>query len=342
LATAVEAGFPAARIFAAGPYKSPEMLEQLGSLPDAVVSVDSVSELASLARADLPNKAVLRLRPDFGSAAVVQAGPDSRFGVTIDDLPACRELLDRGGPELIGFHVFAGSQVLETDAVIAHLQGAVDLSLKAADVLGITPRLINVGGGFGVPYCDADSEVDLERIGEALDGLLERVAPGRLALELGRFLVAQAGWYLVSVVGHQSHQGRPAVVVDGGTHQRADLCGLQLSTRARPPLVLGSASAETRATDVLGCLSLPADVLASECPLPPLETGIVLAFADAGAYGLWSSPALFHGSPLPAEVAFDSTTIPPTISLMRSARPARSILDDQAHVLESHVHAETN
>ena len=147
---------------------------------------------------------------------------------------------------------------------------------------------------------------------------------------------------LVSVVGHQSHQGRPAVVVDGGTHQRADLCGLQLSTRARPPLVLGSASAETRATDVLGCLSLPADVLASECPLPPLETGIVLAFADAGAYGLWSSPALFHGSPLPAEVAFDSTTIPPTISLMRSARPARSILDDQAHVLESHVHAETN
>jgi diaminopimelate decarboxylase len=342
LATAVEAGFPAARIFAAGPYKSPEMLEQLGSLPDAVVSVDSVSELASLARADLPNKAVLRLRPDFGSAAVVQAGPDSRFGVTIDDLPACRELLDRGGPELIGFHVFAGSQVLETDAVIAHLQGAVDLSLKAADVLGITPRLINVGGGFGVPYCDADSEVDLERIGEALDGLLERVAPGRLALELGRFLVAQAGWYLVSVVGHQSHQGRPAVVVDGGTHQRADLCGLQLSTRARPPLVLGSASAETRATDVLGCLSLPADVLASECPLPPMETGIVLAFADAGAYGLWSSPALFHGSPLPAEVAFDSTTIPPTISLMRSARPARSILDDQAHVLESHVHAETN
>jgi len=341
LATAVEAGFPPSRIFAAGPYKSPEMLEQLRSLPDAVVSVDSASELASLAHANLPNKTVLRLRPDFGSAAVVQAGPDSRFGVTIDDLPACRELLDHGGPELIGFHVFAGSQVLATEAVIAHLRGAVELSLKAADVLGMTPQLINVGGGFGVPYCDADTEVDLDRIGEELDSLLERVAPGRLALELGRFLVAQAGWYLVSVVGHQSHQGRPAVVVDGGTHQRADLCGLQLSTRARPPLVLGAASAETQATDVLGCLSLPADVLASACPLPPLETGTVLAFADAGAYGLWSSPALFHGSPLPAEVAFDSTTIPPTISLMRTPRPASSILDDQLHVLEGQVHVET-
>ena len=99
---------------------------------------------------------------------------------------------------------------------------------------------------------------------------------------------------------------------------------------------------ETRATDVLGCLSLPADVLASACPLPQLETGTVLAFADAGAYGLWSSPALFHGSPLPTELAFDSTTIPPTISLMRAARPARSILDDQAHVLEGRVHVETN
>ena len=342
LATAVEAGFPASRIFAAGPYKSPEMLEQLESLPDAIVSIDSASELASLSRAKLPNRAVLRLRPDFGSAAVVAAGPDSRFGVTIDDLPACRELLDRGGLELIGLHIFAGSQVLNTDAVIAHLQGAVDLSLRAADVLRISPRLINIGGGFGVPYCDAETEVDLERIGEALGSLLEQVAPGRLALELGRFLVAQAGWYLVSVVGHQSHQGRPAVVVDGGTHQRADLCGLRLSTRARPPLVLEADPADTRPTDVLGCLSLPADVLAAECPLPPLETGTVLAFADAGAYGLWSSPALFHGSPLPAEVAFDSTTIPPTISLMRTPRPARSILDDQAHVLASQVHVETN
>jgi len=342
LATAVEAGFPPSRIFAAGPYKSPEMLEQLRSLPEAIVSVDSASELASLAGEDLPNRAVLRLRPDFDSAAVVAAGTDSRFGVPIEDLPACRELLDRGGPQLIGFHVFAGSQVLATDAVIGHLRGAVDLSLRAGGVLGITPELINLGGGFGIPYSETDTELDLDRIGDELEGLQARVAPARLALELGRFLVAQAGWYLVSVVGHQSHQGRPAVVVDGGTHQRADLCGLQLSTRARPPLLLGSPPGEPEPTDVLGCLSLPADVLASACPLPRLEIGSVLAFADAGAYGLWSSPALFHGSPLPAEVAFDSTTIPPAISLMRAARPARSILDDQAHVLEDTAHVEAN
>ena len=342
LATAVEAGFPPSRIFAAGPYKSAEMLEQLSSLPEVIVSVDSASELAILGGEDLSNRAVLRLRPDFGSAAVVAAGPDSRFGVPIEELPGCRELLDGSGPELIGFHVFAGSQVLSTDAVIGHLRGAVDLSLRAGDVLGISPELINVGGGFGIPYSDTDGELELDRIAAELGSLQARVAPARLALELGRFLVAQSGWYLVSVVGHQSHQGRPAVVVDGGTHQRADLCGLQLPTRARPPLILGVTPGETRATDVLGCLSLPADVLASACPLPPLETGTVLAFADAGAYGLWSSPALFHGSPLPTELAFDSTTIPPTISLMRAARPARSILDDQAHVLGGRVHVETN
>ena len=81
-------------------------------------------------------------------------------------------------------------------------------------------------------------------------------------------------------------------------------------------------------TDVLGCLSLPADVLAESSLLPPLVPGNVLAFANAGAYGLWSSPALFHGSPLPAEVAFDDSNI----QLMRERRPARSILDDQQHV----------
>jgi diaminopimelate decarboxylase len=79
---------------------------------------------------------------------------------------------------------------------------------------------------------------------------------------------------------------------------------------------------------VLGCLSLPADVLAESAPLPPLEPGDVLGFPDTGAYGLWSSPALFHCSPLPAEVAFDGSTI----QLMRERRPARSILDDQEHV----------
>jgi hypothetical protein len=107
------------------------------------------------------------------------------------------------------------------------------------------------------------------------------------------------------------------------------LCGLCLRSKARPEALAAAPTSSRVATDVLGCLSLPADVLAEATLLPPLAPGEVLGFPTAGAYGLWSSPALFHGSPLPAEVAFDGSRV----QLMRARRPARSILDDQEHVV---------
>ncbi len=328
LATAVEAGFGAERIFVAGPHKQTETISQLRALPEVVVSVDSLSELEMLVRELPANPVVLRLRPDFGSLAVVEAGSECRFGFTQDDLSRCRDLLASSDISVIGFHVFAGSQVLKAAGVVEHLRGALDLSLRAAEFLGIAPVLLNLGGGFGIPYAPGEGELDLEPIGEELASMVDRASPARLVLELGRYLVAQSGWYLTRVLGSQTHQGRPAVVVDGGTHQRADLCGLCLRSKAHAPVALDAASSSLAATDVLGCLSLPADVLAESSRLPPLSPGDVLAFAHAGAYGLWSSPVLFHGSSLPAEVAFDGETI----QSMRERRPAGSILEDQRHV----------
>ncbi len=328
LATAVEAGFPSQRIFVAGPFKLPETLAQLRDLPAAVISVDSPSELQMLAERRLPNPVVLRLRPDFGSQAVVAAGHESRFGFVGEDVSSCRKLVNSQAVNVIGFHVFSGSQYLNAEGIVAHLRGALAISQRAAETLGITPALLNLGGGFGIPYAATDAELDLRAIGEELAIIAERVPTTRLVLELGRYLVAQAGWYLTSVLGHQTFQGRAAVVVDGGTHQRADMCGLCLRTKASPPLVLNVSSSELTPTDVLGCLSLPADVLTESSLLPRLEPGNVLAFANAGAYGMWSSPAMFHGSPLPAEVAFDGSEI----QLMRERRAARSILEDQRHI----------
>ncbi len=331
LATALEAGFTAERIFVAGPFKSPETITLLREAPAATVSADSLSELQMLADEGLRNPVVLRLRPDFGSCAVVPAGSESRFGFTCHDLDRCREYLPSCDLDVIGFHVFAGSQILDTDKLNEHLRRAMDLSLRAADTLGISPTLINLGGGFGIPYGPNDEELDLVRVGAELTKLVERAAPARLILELGRYLVAESGWYLTSVEGHQTFQGRPAIVVDGGVHQRADMCGLCLRTNQHPPLVLDADDSTLTPTDVLGCLSLPDDVMLEASPLPKLSRGDVLAFANAGAYGLWSSPVLFHSSPLPAEVAFDGSTI----HLMRRRKPAHSILEDQHRIVQS-------
>jgi diaminopimelate decarboxylase len=328
LMTALAAGFAPARICLTGPDRSPAMLAQLRSLPEILVSVDSASELRLLAAGDRQRRALLRLRPDFCSFATCSAGPDSRFGLTTDDLPSCRDYLASSGVRVIGFHVFSGSQVLSVEGLTHHLRGGLDQALRAAGVLGIAPEVIDLGGGFGIPYGPEDREFDLALIGCELHGLAERAAPARLLLELGRYLVAQSGWYLATVLTQQTHRGRKAVVVDGGTHQRGDMCGLGLRHRAFPPVVLDPRPGPLVPTDVLGCLSLPGDVLAEARPLPPLAPGDVLAFPNAGAYGLTASPWLFHGHPAPAEVAFAGTWLQP----LRHRQPPASVLDGQVRL----------
>jgi diaminopimelate decarboxylase len=153
-------------------------------------------------------------------------------------------------------------------------------------------------------------------------------------VEMGRFFVAQAGWYLTSVLTQQTHRGRPAVVVDGGTHQRGDMCGLGLRHKAFPPVLLRESCDVTMPrtpTDVLGCLSLPGDVMAEARPLPPLSPGDVLAFPNAGAYGLGASPWQFHGHPIPAEAAFLGTKI----QLLRARQSPESVVEGQSLLVDS-------
>jgi diaminopimelate decarboxylase len=336
LVTALAAGFPAGRIFVTGPDRSPALLTQLLSVPEVVISIDSASELRLLATRDQRHRALLRLRPDFCSYATCSAGPDSRFGLIEEELPACRDYLVGPGVKVVGFHVFSGSQVLSVDGLIHHLRGGVDLALRAAETLGIAPEIIDLGGGFGVAYGPEDREPDLAVIGEELGSLAKRVAPARLVLELGRYFVAASGWYLTTVLAQQTHRGRKAVVVDGGNHQRGDMCGLGLRHKGFAPAVIplttdpfGGRGEGSKGppvpTDVLGCLSLPSDVLVEARLLPPLAPGDVLAFPNAGAYGLGASPWLFHSHPAPAEVAFDGKAIQP----LRLRRPPASVLDDQ-------------
>jgi diaminopimelate decarboxylase len=325
LVTALAAGFPPERILVTGPDKSPALLDLLGSVPEAVLSLDSVSELETLAAVGQGQRVLLRLRPDFCSFAHCSAGPGSRFGLPIEEVPRCREYLGSRRVRVVGFHVFSGSQVLDAAGVNHHLRSGLELSLRAASLLGITPEVIDLGGGFGISYGPSDQEMDLAAVGAELSSLVAQVAPARLTVELGRYIVAPAGWYLTAVIARQTHGGRPAVVVDGGSHQRGDLCGLGLRQRAFAPVALAAHCATLTPTDVLGCLSLPSDVLAEARPLPELAPGDVLAFANAGAYGLGASAFSFHAHPLPAEVAFEDTRI----DVLRPRQPIRSVLDGQ-------------
>jgi diaminopimelate decarboxylase len=330
LITAREAGFDVQRLLVTGPDRSPAFLAELRLVPEAILSIDSVSDLQQLAGLRLPQCALLRLRPDFPCQAVCTAGPDSRFGLPFEDLEQCRDHVGPGAIRVIGFHVFAGSQVLDADAVVQHLRGALDESLRAAQVLGLAPEVIDLGGGFGVPYAPGEPELDLAPISAALHAIVQAAPRSRIFMELGRYFVAQSGWYLTSVLALQRQAGRRAVVVDGGTHQRGDMCGIGLRHKATA-VPLTNRPGPVSPTDVLGCLSHPGDVLAEGYPLPPLAPGDVLAFPNAGAYGLCASPWSFNGHPIAAEVIMDGSRI----ETIRSRPPIRAVLDGQARLRSS-------
>jgi aldehyde dehydrogenase (NAD+) len=327
LVTARAAGFPPQRLLVTGPDRSPALLAELRSVPEAIVSIDSLSELQQLAGLGLPHRALLRLRPDFHCQAVCTAGPDSRFGLPFDELERCRKHIGPGGVHVIGFHIFAGSQVLDAAAVVQHLRGARDESLRAAEVLGLVPEVIDLGGGFGVPYAPGEPELDLAPISEALHAIVQKAPRSRIFMELGRYFVAQSGWYLTSVLALQRQADREAVVVDGGTHQRGDMCGIGLRHKATP-VSLADRPGPARPTDVLGCLSHPGDVLAEAYLLPPLAPGDVVAFPNAGAYGLCASPWSFNGHPIAAEAVFDGKRI----ETIRSRPPTEAVLEGQVRL----------
>jgi diaminopimelate decarboxylase len=327
LVTAREAGFTPQRLLVTGPDCSPALLAELRAVPEAILSIDSLSEMQQLADLQLTNRALLRLRPDFHCQAACTAGPDSRFGLLFDELERCREYIGPHGIHVIGFHIFAGSQVLDAAVVAQHLRGALDESLRAAQVLDLVPEVIGLGGGFGVPYAPQEPELDLGPISEALDGIIQRTPQSRIVMELGRYFVAQAGWYLTSVLALQRQADRRAVVVDGGIHQRSDMCGIGLRHKAAP-ISLADRPGPVSPTDVLGCLSHPGDVLAEAFPMPPLAPGDVVAFPNAGAYGLCASPWSFNGHPIAAEVVFDGKRI----ETIRSRPPTRAVLEGQVRL----------
>ncbi|WP_194904240.1 hypothetical protein [Catenulispora rubra] len=327
-ATAVQVGFRPEQIMVSGPYKEPALLARLASMPGTLISVDSLSELAQLATGtdvSVPRRVVLRLRPDYPAAGDMCVGPSMRFGIPIDDIEQAVPLLEGGGVRCVGFHVYAGSQILDAAEAAGQLNSAHELVTRAAKTLNLTPEVINLGGGFGVPYRAGDGELDLAPIAATLRDLAAASPGAQLILELGRYLVADAGWYLTRVVHQQSFAGRPAVVVDGGIHHRPDLCGLELAHQAAPPLLLGpvrNGTHGTQPTAVLGCLCLPWDILADAATLPALHTGDVLAFATAGAYGLSAAPTAFLGHRLPAEVIIDGDAIDTLAAVQPTADPA--------------------
>ncbi|NAS20983.1 pyridoxal-dependent decarboxylase, exosortase A system-associated [Herbidospora sp. NEAU-GS84] len=310
---ALDTPVPAARIGFAGPGKTAGELTQAVAA-GVTVELESETELARVraigAALGVPARIAIRVNPDFtvrGSGMRLGGGPQ-QFGIDAERVP---EVLARlgGDVDFQGFHVFAGSQNLRADHICEAQRRTVDLVLGLADV---SPpiRYLNLGGGFGIPYSQRDRPLDLAPIGENLARLMdERVTPllpdARVVIELGRYLVGEAGVYVTRVVDRKESRGTTFVVVDGGMHHQLAASGnLGQVIRRNYPMAVATRMGQPAdaPVTVVGRLCTPLDLLGDRVELPKAEIGDLVVVFQAGAYGLTASPTAFLSHPAPVEI----------------------------------------
>jgi diaminopimelate decarboxylase len=313
--TALDTPMPAAQISFAGPGKTTVELTQAVAA-GVIIELESENEAARVLdlgnRLGIRPRVALRVNPDFqvkGSGMRMGGGPQ-QFGVDVEEVPALLQDLAAADLEFLGFHVFAGSQNLYAEVLCEALKRNVALLLALAADSPWPLRYLNLGGGFGIPYFDKDRALDLSSIGATLGDLLEtKIRPGfpdaNVIIELGRYLVGEAGIYVTRVVDRKASRGRTYLVVDGGLHHQLAASGnFGQVIRRNYPIVIANRmhDDETEAVSVVGCLCTPLDMLGDNVVLPSAEIGDLVAVFHAGAYGLTASPTAFLGHPAPVEV----------------------------------------
>jgi diaminopimelate decarboxylase len=234
-------------------------------------------------------------------------GGPQQFGVDAERVPQLLKELD--GLDVLGFHIFAGSQNLRADILCQAQQQTVELALRLAEHAPDPVRYLNIGGGFGIPYHEKDSPLDLDPIGANLEDLMgSRIRPNlpdaTVQVELGRYIVGEAGVYVTRVVDRKESRGKTFLVVDGGMHHQLAASGnLGQVIRRNYPLVIGNRlEPGVETATVVGCLCTPLDLLGDNMSLPAAEIGDLVVLFQAGAYGLTASPTAFLSHPAPAEV----------------------------------------
>ncbi len=297
----------ATHISFAGPGKRDDELEA-AIRAGVTLNLESEGEAdraVSIARQlDIRPKLAVRVNPDFSlkGSGMKMGGGAAAFGVDAERIVPLVQKLIAAGADWRGFHIFAGSQALDNEAIAETQAATVALADRLATEIGVTPPLVNIGGGFGIPYFANEKPVDLDVIGTRLAETLAKrsvqLRDSRFAVELGRWLVGECGVYLTRIIDRKESRGETFLVTDGGLHHQLAASG-NFGTVVRRNYPIANASkfdsSATETANVVGCLCTPLDKLGDQVFLPHADVGDVIAVFMAGAYGASASPSAFLG-----------------------------------------------
>ncbi|WP_298577910.1 pyridoxal-dependent decarboxylase, exosortase A system-associated [uncultured Luteimonas sp.] len=312
LRVALDAGMDREHVSFAGPGKQEAELQR-AQAAGILVNLESFREIDLLARASerngTPARVAVRVNLPFElkASGMKMSGGAKQFGVDDDQVPALLRRIAEAGLAFEGFHCFAGSQNLRAEAIVEAQQRSYELARTWLDAFPAPLRWLNLGGGFGIPYSERDKPLELAPVADSLHRLAARAAAdfgpqSRLVVELGRYLVGEAGLYVCRVLDRKISRGKVFLVADGGMHQHLSASGNfgQVMRRNYPIAVNGAAREPEKAT-VVGPLCTPLDLLGDDVELGHAEPGDLVVVFQSGAYGRSASPRQFLGHPDVAE-----------------------------------------
>lgn len=313
--TVLDTKMPPGKISFAGPGKTEKALHEAAAA-GIVINLESVREMEILAQlgasSGLRPKVAVRVNPDFElkSSGMKMGGGPKQFGVDAEQVPAMLKRMKDLPLEFFGFHIFSGSQNLRAEAIIEAQRNTFDLARRLSADAPDPVKLLNLGGGFGIPYFPGEQPLDLDAVGENLAGLMpdaRRDFPeAEFVIELGRYLVGEAGIYVSRVIERKVSRGAVFLITDGGLHHHLAASGnFGQVLRKNYPVVVGNrvvAESDAGFASVVGPLCTPLDVLADKMALGHARDGDLMVVLQSGAYGLTASPTAFLSHPAPAEV----------------------------------------
>ncbi|MGH8218544.1 MAG: pyridoxal-dependent decarboxylase, exosortase A system-associated [Steroidobacteraceae bacterium] len=310
----LDAGAHARCISFAGPGKTILELEQAAAA-GIVVNVESEREIKILAdvgrRSTSKPRIAIRVNPDFElrTSGMKMGGGPKQFGIDSERVPEILAGLAGLPLEFVGFHIFSGSQNLRADSIVEAQQKAVDLAIRLARRAPAQVRLLNIGGGFGIPYFPGDQPLETAPIAANLKRLLpavrQHLPDAHLVIELGRYLVGECGLYVCKVIDRKVSRGHTFLVTDGGLHHHLAASGnFGQVIRKNYPVLIGNRvrGSQREIASVVGPLCTPLDLLADRMDLAVAVEGDLVAIFQSGAYGLTASPLRFLGHPEPIEL----------------------------------------
>ena len=298
----------------AGPGKTGADLAQ-SIAAGVIIHLESENELESAAcigdMLGIKPRVAVRINPDFElkSSGMKMGGGSSKFGIDAEHVPGLLKRIGKLGLDFHGFHIYCGSQNLNSAAIIEAQANTLELALQLSEHAPQAVRMLNIGGGFGIPYFPGEAPLDLRPIGENLGHGLQRIRgelpEAQVIVESGRYLVGEAGIYVSRVIDRKVSRGEVFLICDGGMHHHLAASGnLGQVIRKNYPVAIGNkiSGSERETASIAGPLCTPLDLLADKMEMARAEPGDLIVVFQSGAYGLTASPTAFLSHANPIEV----------------------------------------